>query len=185
MPEPLIHFAVPFASLSLIGVKPKLALIASIFAVLPDLDVLFYVHKSITHSIILLLLITITAYSFLKKSYGELILLCSLGVASHMILDLFSCYTPILWPLYDRSLWVSFGLNAHFGSPFKLIPSLQILTEPTSLEPFQSLDAEVITSEGIMVSMILLGPTIFLYLKNYLQNKMIKKICMKNLDILV
>ncbi|MCP8305279.1 MAG: metal-dependent hydrolase [archaeon] len=167
MPEPLIHFAVPFASLYMVGVRSRMVLAASVFALLPDLDVLLNVHKSITHSILLLFLASFITYSLLRKKYGELILICSLGFASHLLLDLFSGYTPILWPLWDRSVWISIGLNAQFGNPFILAPKADILTAPISFEPFQHLDAEVITSEGIMISLILLGPTILLFLKKY------------------
>ncbi|MCP8321917.1 MAG: metal-dependent hydrolase, partial [archaeon] len=132
MPELLIHFALPFASLSMIGVRPKIAFVASIFAIMPDLDVLLNVHKSITHSFILLFLVSFIAYSLLKKSYGELILICFIGFASHLFLDLFSGYTPILWPLYDKSIRISLGLDAHLGNSFTLTPYAQILATPIS-----------------------------------------------------
>ncbi len=57
MPEPLIHFIVPFSVLVMcaIGVK-KSALLAS-FAILPDFDVLFHVHRSFSHSVFFILLL--------------------------------------------------------------------------------------------------------------------------------
>jgi len=57
--EPLLHFAVPFAVFTALGVKPKRAFLLSLFALLPDLDILINIHRFCSHSLIPLLAITI------------------------------------------------------------------------------------------------------------------------------
>jgi hypothetical protein len=57
--EPLIHFTVLFAAFTALRVKPKSALLLSLLALTPDLDVLFRVHRSPSHSLIPLLALAI------------------------------------------------------------------------------------------------------------------------------
>ncbi|MEM1839460.1 MAG: metal-dependent hydrolase, partial [Candidatus Bathyarchaeia archaeon] len=110
MPEPAIHFSVIFAlSAPRLGVKR--ALILSAIALLPDLDALFHLHRSMSHSLILLslswLLVLTVIYS-IKRVYFRFGILCFLVLLSHPIMDCFQNYTPILYPMLDRSLWVRF-----------------------------------------------------------------------------
>jgi membrane-bound metal-dependent hydrolase YbcI (DUF457 family) len=97
----------------LINVEVKKALPISILAVLPDLDALFLVHRSLSHSLVVVLGVTVPllllTYKFKPRLQGY-VLLALLAVASHLILDLFSGYTPILWPLYGYSVWIQAGL---------------------------------------------------------------------------
>ena len=53
--KPLIHFIVPFTALTLAGVEFRKALPISLLALLPDLDALFLVHRSLSHSLVVLL----------------------------------------------------------------------------------------------------------------------------------
>ena len=52
--EPLLHVAVPFASLRALSVDRRKAAFASVVALTPDLDIFFHVHRSQSHSIIVL-----------------------------------------------------------------------------------------------------------------------------------
>jgi membrane-bound metal-dependent hydrolase YbcI (DUF457 family) len=66
--EPLTHFVVPFAALMLAGVEFQKASIISLLALLPDLDVLFLVHRSLSHSV---LIMTIVLVPFLLLTYSS------------------------------------------------------------------------------------------------------------------
>ncbi len=165
--EPAIHFAVPLLALTLAGVEPRRAIPLSLLALVPDLDALFLLHRSPSHSIILLMAfglpLLLLAYRFNRGllrglSYGLL------SIASHPILDLFNGYTPILWPLYGYSLWVRAGLQAQIGGSLSLKPSLRIYAEPTVFQPLRSLEAQLFTGESLMVLSILFAP---LLLKAY------------------
>ncbi len=158
--EPVIHFAVPLFALTLAGVELKRALPISLLALMPDLDALFLVHRSISHSLIVVFT-SATPFLLLAHRLGRghlsTALLGLLSVSSHPILDLFNGYTPILWPLYGYSLWVKIGLTAYIGGSLNLQSSIQILTKPTEFQLLQSLDAPIFTGESLIVSAILVA----------------------------
>ena len=172
--EPVIHFVVPFIALTLVGVKSRKALPISLLAVLPDLDALFLVHRSLSHSLIVVISIMVPllllTYKFKPRLHGYAFL-ALLAVTSHLVLDLFTGYTPILWPLYGYSVWVQAGLVAHIGSSPSLTPSAQLLTEPITFQQFQSLDAPLFTGEGVILSAVLLMPFLYKVFKRKWQQK--------------
>jgi len=163
---------VPFIALTLVGVEFRKALPISLLAVLPDLDALFLVHRSLSHSIVVVLTVAVPflllTYKFKPSlySYGFLGLV---SVASHLVLDLFAGYTPILWPLYGYSVWIQAGLVAHIGSSPSLALSAKLLTEPITFQQFQSLDAPLFTGEGVILSAVLLMPVFFKAFKTWRQ----------------
>ena len=59
MPEPLIHFIIPLFLLMMLGLNLKKSIIISSLAIVPDLDVIFHVHRSASHSIIFILTLSI------------------------------------------------------------------------------------------------------------------------------
>jgi len=109
MPEVLLHFIIPFIVLSICGLSIKRSFLLASFAVLPDLDVLFHVHRSFTHSIPIILLICspVIIITFLKNSkwfYDSLI--ATLVIVSHPFLDVFHMFTPILYPIYNNPIHI-------------------------------------------------------------------------------
>ena len=159
--EPIIHFIIPFIALTLAGVDVKRALPISLLALLPDLDALLLIHRSLSHSIIIMLAaaapIALLTYK-LKPQLLNYAILASLALASHPALDLFTGYTPILWPLSSHSLWIKTELSVHIGSSMHIIPTLKLLTRPTTFQPLQSLDAPLLTGEGLITSLLLSTP---------------------------
>ena len=95
----------------------------------------------------------------IKLGHSRFSLMAFLALLSHPVLDLFSGYTPILWPLCD-SLWIKTELGFHVGSSVKLIPSFELLSEPTVFQHFQEFDAPLFTGDGLIISIILLLPSI-------------------------
>lgn len=168
LPELLLHFSVIFALVApKLGVKK--AFLLSFPAVLPDLDVLFYVHRSMSHSILILLAsgaIILLAVRRLKPVYLRLAIIGSLALLSHLILDCFQTYTPILFPLLDTSFWINIE-GTVLISPNSFTPQISagFKEEPTVFKPFEKMDARVFTSEGLLVSIVLVAPTLILSLK--------------------
>lgn len=159
--EPLLHFIAPLVALSLLGVRFKEALPLALLALLPDFDALLLVHRSLTHSLAILLAISLPILAILYLYRPRLLrpsLLALLSISSHLALDLFDGYTPLFWPLYDQSLWLRADLMAHIGSPPTLFISAQLLTRPVSFETLKYLDAPLFTGEGMILSIILLSP---------------------------
>jgi len=157
--EPLIHVVVPFIALTLSDVEWSNALPISLLALLPDVDVLFHVHRSISHSLVVLSLVGLPLL-ILAYRLGVLRIGCLglLAVASHIGLDLFAGYTPILWPLYGNSIWVQAELVARVASYPTLTPAVKLAVEPTSFIAFQSMDAPLFTGEGLIISTMLVLP---------------------------
>lgn len=154
--EPLIHLVVPFTALTLYGLEWRKALP---LALLPDLDVFFRVHRSMSHSLVVISLVGLPllmlAYRLKKPQSGWLGLL---AVASHIALDVFAGYTPVLWPLYGKSVWIQTELRAQISSTPTLTPVLNVAVEPTRFTAFQSLDAPLLTGRGLIISVILILP---------------------------
>jgi len=161
--EPLIHFVVPFTALMLAGVEARKALPISLLALLPDLDALFLVHRSLSHSLIVVLSVMVPllllTYKLKPRLHGY-VFLASLALASHLVLDLFAGCTPLLWPLYGYSVWIHAELGVHVGGSTSLSPSVELLVEPITFQQFQSLDAPLLTGGGLIMSAVLLSPVL-------------------------
>lgn len=173
MVEPLLHFAVPYASLRAVGLDWRKAVVASAIALTPDLDVLFHVHRSLSHSVVVLALagLALMALTLLipvdkRSAARSVILLGVLGVVTHLLLDFFGAYTPILWPLVNNSFWVTSSFEIHMGSLPFVTGSVRLLAEPTLFQSFTSFDAPVLTAEGLSVSLILLIPSMVGVVRN-------------------
>jgi len=153
----------------LMGVEIKKALPISVIALIPDLDALFHVHRSTSHSIMIPIAVA-TLLLLPRRVYSRnFIALALLTASSHSIVDLFTGYTPIFWPLYSYSIWLQIGLAAHIGSSPSLNLSGQLLVKPTSFQAFQSLDAPLFTGEALIVSVILLAPLLLRALRDELE----------------
>lgn len=165
--EPLLHLTIPFVLLVICGTGIRKALPISVIALIPDLDAFFHVHRSISHSILIPLIATGPMLHLCHKAENrDLLALALLALASHSVLDLFTGYTPIFWPLYSYSVWLQVGLEAHIGSSPSFSLSGRMLMEPTSFQTFQSLDAPLFTGAGLIVSVMLLAPLLFKAIRN-------------------
>jgi membrane-bound metal-dependent hydrolase YbcI (DUF457 family) len=143
---------------------------ASLVALTPDIDVLFQVHRSQTHSFVLLALVTLPllVLTWNRKSLRSFVLLGAFGVSVHLVLDLFQSSTPVLWPLLNESIWIPVTLYLHIGSAAAVPGSAAVYVEPTVIERFTSFDAPVLTGEGLVLSTVLLAPALVQILLNRL-----------------
>ena len=162
MVEPLLHFAVPFASLRAFGLDLRKVMFASLVALTPDIDVLFQIHRSQTHSFVLLALVTVPllVLTWNRRSLRSLVLLGAFGVSVHLVLDLFQSATPVLWPLMSESFWIPVTLYLHIGSAAAIPGFAAVHVEPTTIERFASFDTPILTGEGLVLSAVLLAPTL-------------------------
>ena len=159
--EPLLHVVVPFTALTLLGIKPRAALPLALLGALPDLDALFLVHRSMSHSAIILTLAwtPVLAATWLRRPKHRLHAVTGLLVLlSHPIIDMTGGYTPILWPLLDDSIRLSLSLNGRVGSGVSISPLVHVHSTPTVFQSVTSLDYPLFTGEGLAISLILLAP---------------------------
>lgn len=157
MPEPLIHFIIPFFLLIMLGLNVKKSILISSLAVFPDLDVLFGIHRSISHSVIFILalsigLILILSYLGIDKSEKLLILLVLL---SHLFLDMFGGYTPIFWPIFDKSIYIFTEMTANMKNVLDLNLIFDIRLEKTVFYTVSG-DGPIFTGEGFGIALVLL-----------------------------
>lgn len=167
--EPLLHFVIPFTAFLLVGFSLKEALLGSLLALAPDLDALLLIHRSFTHSLAPIASALLPTLLYLHKfkpklqKYG---LMAFFALLSHLLLDVFTGYTPLLWPFYNFSIWVAMDLTVHVGSLPNLAFNLRLLTEPITFQTARSLDAPILTGDGLTISLLTLAPALIKYAFN-------------------
>ena len=166
--EPLLHVVIPFVALVLLGVKPRKAAPLALLGVLPDLDALLLVHRSVSHSVVVQSLAwapLLTFAYFIRPEYRRVTALGLLVLLSHPVVDVMGGSTPIFWPLMDTSLRLMLSLNGKVGEGVSLIPRLEVQRTTTVFKQVASLDYPLFTGEGLMVSLILLTPVMLSLLR--------------------
>jgi len=93
----------------------------------------------------------------LKPKYLGLVSIGCLALLSHPVMDLFSTLTPILYPLVLESFYLDFEGRLVIGGSTMPSSTAQIDTKPTVFESFRRLDAPIFTSEGFIVSLLLVA----------------------------
>lgn len=137
--EPLLHLIIP--PLILLALFPKLnktlIIALSPFTFLMDLDFLFNVtHRFFLHNIFFVIIATLITYLIINKQASLITLFYTL---SHLILDLQRPGVAFLYPLIQKSYYISTTI---IDSPFNIkikIGSLNIqqyLTDTTNLHSY-------------------------------------------------
>lgn len=160
MPEPLLHVSIPLFTMISCGVKPKKAALISLLDLLPDFDVLFMVHRSISHSVVFLLIFCIPIILVIKKfapNHLSNAVLCTLVLLSHPIMDLFTGFTPIIWPLLNQSVSVTTIMMINFANPPCLQFNMAMEFSPVVFPAVTKFDAPIFTSNGIAVTSIFIA----------------------------
>lgn len=135
---------------------------ASLIALAPDLDAFLHVHRSESHSLVVLALVALPLVILTRnrRTLRTLVLLGAFGVLVHLVLDLFQSATPLFSPLLHESFWISTTLKLGVGGTTFISGSPRLLTEQTTIEPFVSFNEPLLTAPGLAVSVILLIPTL-------------------------
>ena len=159
MPEPLIHFIIPFFLLVTSGLGAKKAALISSLAILPDLDVIFHIHRSFSHSIVFILLLTVPAIMIAKKFYLDRFhdsIIATLVILSHPFMDAFTYFTPVFWPLFNKSIYIVTELATNMNNVMDLDLKLNVYFKPAIFYQTQNIDAPIFSSIGVAVTFVLL-----------------------------
>lgn len=151
MPDPLTHFAIAFALSSFIF-RFKTAFLMGVLALLPDFDVLFFVHRSFTHSIILVALVFLPLI-ILKTN--KLTLMSFFAIVSHVITDTFQAPTPILYPLISDSIHISINAGIIMDQGIKPYFSTTLKFVPTNFNQFSSFNAPLFAGTMVPIAAFL------------------------------
>jgi membrane-bound metal-dependent hydrolase YbcI (DUF457 family) len=161
--EPLSHFILPLAALLLLGEDLRTAAPLALLGLLPDLDALLLLHRSISHSVavmgLLFLLLLLYARHY-SPDHQRTVTLVFLVTASHPILDL-GGLTPILWPIYPYSISVRLALNGVLGEGLGLSPRVDIIQALPDFSKVTSIDYPLFTQEGLLLTVVLLLPILY------------------------
>lgn len=165
--EPIIHFVAPFVALVAAGVKPKKSFLLAFLGLVPDLDAVLMIHRSFIHSIIVIVsvMIPLMVIAYRLRRGLSTCMQALFVLISHAIFDFVTDYTPILWPLDARGYWLHMAFMVHVGGAAKTALYVYLLTEPSVLSNFQSMDAPLFTGEGLIISVILVFPVLLKLLK--------------------
>jgi len=162
--EPLLHFAIAFAAAALLRLRLKWALALGLVGILPDLDVLFFMHRSVSHSMLPpLLLLLASPLLWRSPRVKALLLPVSLVWVSHGFLDFIEGYTPILFPLSSKSYKLVFESTLFIESRPFVSMSLKVLEEPYNNGFFTSFDAPLFTASGIVFGLVLIVLALSVY----------------------
>ncbi len=159
MPEPLIHFIIPLFLLIILGLNLKKAVLISSLAIIPDLDVLFHVHRSVSHSIIFIFAIIIPIIlilNYLHIGKKSEMILATLVILSHPFMDMFNGATPILWPLFDKSIYIFTELTTNMNNVLDLNLIFKVNFEKTIFYKINGGDGPIFTSLGFGITLVLL-----------------------------
>ena len=161
--EPLLHYILPLTALILLGEKPKTAAILATLGVASDIDALLLIHRSLSHSLVIIMLIYTPLFVYAWHRKPELqrtFILAFLVSASHPILDL-GGLTPILWPIIQHSISLQLSLNGVMQDGLSFRPSININQSPTDFTRFTGFDYPLFTQDGLLTAIILLLPIIY------------------------
>lgn len=168
MSELLLHYVVPLSILLICGLTVKRSLLLAVFGIVPDLDVFFHAHRTVTHSAVIILLVCIPIIIFISRKYSNSInnALIATGILiSHIFMDLFTGCTPIFYPIYDKYIWIVFELTTNLDSLSIINLTFDINFTPDILYAPYGMNAPIFTSQGFAVSVLILIAICFKYFK--------------------
>jgi hypothetical protein len=156
--EVLLHFVVPLAALTLAKARPKTALLAALIALTPDLDYLIGIHRSPTHSALVLgALLLVAAVTLRRRLPLRWVLFAAIGLYSHLLLDLFNGTLPLLWPLLNLSLGLEPSALTVPQQPFAVDLRFQLAVSDLAFKPIDTANLPVATPEGTGIALLLLA----------------------------
>ena len=148
MSSPFNHAFIPVVILLLfatkLNIKPKYILLLSIFAVLPDIDMLI-VHRATFHNIFTLL-IPLLGYAIINRQIFGII---SFYILSHFILDIFSGGIHLFYPISNKVLYA--WTEIRYGEPSIIDYGIS-----TNVHAIVKYGESIISSENVAVMILLL-----------------------------
>jgi len=158
VPDLLAHYLVSYLIARTI-VEPRYALIIAFVGLLPDVDALLGVHRWITHSVLVALLASAPLLVLAHLSggrYVKVVLLALLLYTLHLVLDLFTGPTPILYPLTD-SLWIKVEVNGlSTTTGITITPRITLETVKPDFTRQPVIEGPVVSETGIILAVVTL-----------------------------
>lgn len=122
---PPYHFAAGYMLMAFTpdkNLKKKIfyGVLFGLISISPDLDVLFRVHRSFSHSLVFITMIALPLIIHLRgKSFFRYMTLAYMAYVLHILLDL-QDPVPVLWPIFNGAIWISANFYIKASSPLTI-----------------------------------------------------------------
>lgn len=156
MPDLLTHYALSLLVASRVF-RFRVAAFIALAGLLPDVDVLFLVHRWVTHSLVLtmvagVLVLAVTVW-FSKSAVIPVSVVFAL-YATHIVMDALTSPTPVLWPLIGLSHAVKINVNGLLSSgDVALIPAISIESAPLEFTRRYFIEGPIVSEYGVVIAL--------------------------------
>ncbi len=158
MPDLLAHYVASYLIARSVVRSRFRALLLALIGIAPDLDVVAHIHRSATHSLVLSLILAfpifISSFWFdTMKRMRVVIALAILLYVLHLVMDLFTGYVPILWPLTDRSYYLDLRIefvSSELDHPMNI--SIHIASTRTQFVYCENVGGSIAALPGIILA---------------------------------
>jgi len=156
MPDLLAHYA-SSVLVARVRVDTRIALLVGLVGLIPDIDALLRIHRWITHSLVLVALFTtplVILVYWRGRRYFGLALTILLIYTLHLLLDIFTGPTPILYPLAD-SIWIKIQVNgASTTTGIAINPSITVATMKPDFTRREIVEGPLVTETGAIIAAV-------------------------------
>jgi len=156
MPDLLAHYA-SSVLVARVRVDTRIALLVGLVGLIPDVDALLRIHRWITHSLVLVALFTtplVILVYWRGRRYFGLALATLLIYTLHLLLDVFTGPTPILYPLVD-SIWIKIQVNgASTATGITVNPSITVATVKPDFTQMEIVEGPLVTETGAIIAVV-------------------------------
>jgi membrane-bound metal-dependent hydrolase YbcI (DUF457 family) len=138
-------------------VEPRRALLLALVGLLPDVDALLLVHRWVTHSIPVALLasapLLALTYAYRREYFGVAVLAVLL-YTTHVVMDVFTGLTPIMWPLAP-AIAVNIEVNGVYGvDGIRVTPGFEVVVGPVDFARRDSVEGPLVSETGLMLALV-------------------------------
>ena len=146
----LFHWIIPLLiMLAFSGIDKKTIILLSPFALFPEIDAFFGMHRVIFHNVFIVLIPLL--FYFVSRKKKLIFILIAYFLLSHVMLDLAYPGVALLYPITDERFY--FSVDFMFDD-WKITPVIDCGTE--YIKPGGSPEGEFASSSSIMVLVLIL-----------------------------
>jgi len=149
MPDLLTHYATSLL-IATRALPLRHAALLALAGLLPDIDALLKIHRSATHSLLLVATAAIAIPAL--KRHAKYAALALAIYALHIVLDVFTAPTPALWPLVEESYAITIKVDGTVADKIAIAPHVEINAEPTHFTQVQAVEGPVVSTTGIITA---------------------------------
>jgi len=149
MPDLLTHYATSLL-IATRALPLRHAALLALVGLLPDVDALLKIHRSATHSL-LLVVAAAPAIPALKR-HAKYAALALAIYALHIVLDVFTAPTPALWPILGESYTITIKVDGIVADKVAVTPHVEIDAEPAHFTQVQAVEGPIVSTTGLVVA---------------------------------